>query len=140
MVGTGSIQQDPLTTVTRLVVASRWQAWRAWFEFRRLRRIGHNEIPGLLVTAISRPTPQTVIFVSMWRDEFSLFQFTTLEEHVNAARRAILSGAQVWSAVFRYDGVSSVSKEWVGEPRRWTPSLFHRVTYTHPAEFREDSR
>ena len=61
------------------------------------------------------------MFISLWQDQLSLLQFTTLEAHVQAVRWTIRREGQIWSGVFRLTGTSSMSKPWIGTIRQWEP-------------------
>lgn len=114
-------EHEPVCVVTRITFAS----WRsipgAMLRFRRLRRIGRHEIPGLVDAHLRLRGGATLLFVSLWRDELSLLQFTTLEAHVEAVRWAIRNRGTVWSGVFRLDGTSSMSVPWLGTIGQWQP-------------------
>ena len=112
---------EPVCVVTRIKLGS-WRALPgAIRRFRRLRRLGKREIPGLMDAHLRVVDRVTLMFFSVWRDELSLIQFTTLEAHVNAVRWTIRNKGQVWSGVFRLDGTSSMSKPWIGTVRQWEP-------------------
>jgi hypothetical protein len=117
-------KDQPLCTVTRLGFATRRSAWRAWWRFRRLRALGHRHVPGLIVSRMAFLDARTVVFLSVWRDELSIFQFTTLNEHVEASRWVMQVDGAVWSGTFPYAGTSSLSTPWIGELRRWQPASF----------------
>ena len=68
------------------------------------------------------------MIISLWQDELSLLQFTTLEAHVNTVRWTIRREGQIWSGIFRLTGTSSMSKPWIGTIRHWQPLA------TSPAE------
>jgi hypothetical protein len=107
--------------VTRIVFG-RWRSLPgAIRQFRRLRRIGKREIPGLMEAHLRIRGGATLLFFSVWQDELSLLQFTTLEPHVNAVRWTIRHRGEVWSGVFRLTGTSSMSKPWIGTVRQWEP-------------------
>ena len=112
---------EPVCVVTRITFGS----WRslpgAILRFRRLRRIGRSTIPGLLEAHLRIRRDATLMFISLWQDELSLLQFTTLEAHVQAVRWTIRKEGQVWSGVFRLAGTSSMSKPWIGTIRHWEP-------------------
>jgi len=111
---------EPVCVVTRITFAS----WRsipgAVLRFRRLRRIA-REIPGFVDAHLRLRGDATLLFVSLWRDELSVLQFTTLEGHVDAVRWTIGKHGQVWSGVFRLAGTSSMSAPWLGTIRHWQP-------------------
>jgi hypothetical protein len=113
--------EEPICVVTRIV----FPGWRALpgalRRFRRLRRIGRREIPGVVDAHVRVGKGATVMFFSVWQDELSLLQFTTLEAHVNAVRWTIRHKGRVWSGVFRLTGTSSMSKPWIGTVRQWAP-------------------
>ena len=118
---------EPVCVVTRITFGS----WRslpgAILRFRRLRRLGLRTVPGLLEAHLRIRGNATLMFVSVWQDELSLLQFTTLEEHVQAVRWTIRKQGRIWSGVFRLAGTSSMSKPWIGTIRHWEP-------LTSPAE------
>ena len=113
--------EEPVCVVTRISFAS----WRsipgAVLRFRRLRRLGRKMVPGLVDAHLQLRGNATLLFVSLWRDELALVQFTTLEAHVNAVRWTIRKRGQVWSGVFRLAGTSSMSAPWLGTIRHWQP-------------------
>jgi len=78
-------------------------------------------VPGLVDAHLHVRGNATLLFVSLWRDELALVQFTTLEAHVNAVRWTIRKRGQVWSGVFRLAGTSSMSAPWLGTIRHWQP-------------------
>ena len=78
-------------------------------------------VPGLVDAHLRLRGDATLVFVSLWRDELALVQFTTLEAHVNAVRWTIRKRGQVWSGVFRLAGTSSMSAPWLGTIRHWQP-------------------
>jgi hypothetical protein len=117
------LPDEPVCVVTRIELG-RWRALPgAIRRFRKLRRIGKREIPGLVEAHLRVGRGATLMFFSVWRDELSLVQFTTLEAHVNAVRWTIRQKGQVWSGVFRLDGTSSMSKPWIGTVRQWEPVM-----------------
>jgi hypothetical protein len=122
---------EPLCVVTRIELGRWWVLPWAIRRFRRLRRIGRREIPGLVEAHFRIGRGATLMFISVWRDELSLVQFTTLEAHVNAVRWTIRQRGQVWSGVFRLTGTSSMSKPWIGTVRQWEP-----LTPVQPAPLR----
>ena len=112
---------EPVCVVTRIRLG-RWSAVPgALLLFRRLHRLGRKTIPGLMEAHMRVRGGATVLIVSVWRDELSLIQFTTLDAHVNAVRWTIRKHAEVWSGVFRLAGTSSMSKPWIGRIEHWTP-------------------
>ena len=114
---------DPICVVTRIKFG-RWRAIPgALLTFRRLRRIGRREVPGLVEAHFRIHKGATLMFFSVWKDELSLLQFTTLEAHVNAVRWTIRHRGEVWSGVFRLTGTSSMSKPWIGKVRQWVPLM-----------------
>lgn len=78
-------------------------------------------VPGLVDAHLQVRGNATLLFVSLWRDELSLVQFTTLEAHVDAVRWTIRKQGKVWSGVFRLAGTSSMSAPWLGTIRHWQP-------------------
>lgn len=122
VVGNGPApSEEPVCVVTRITFAS----WRsipgAVLRFRRLRRLGRRMVPGLVDAHLQVRGNATLLFVSLWRDELSLVQFTTLEAHVDAVRWTIRKQGKVWSGVFRLAGTSSMSAPWLGTIRHWQP-------------------
>jgi hypothetical protein len=114
---------DPICVVTRIEFG-RWRSIPgALLTFRRLRRIGRREVPGLVEAHFRVSKGATLMFFSVWKDELSLLQFTTLEAHVNAVRWTIRHRGKVWSGVFRLTGTSSMSKPWIGTVRQWVPLM-----------------
>jgi hypothetical protein len=114
---------DPVCVVTRIVFG-RWRSIPgALLRFRRLRRAGRREVPGLVDAHFRVCRGATLMFFSVWQDELSLLQFTTLEAHVNAVRWTIRHRGEVWSGVFRLTGTSSMSKPWIGNVRQWAPLM-----------------
>jgi len=115
------VSDEPVCVVTRISFAS----WRsipgAVLRFRRLRRIGRTTVPGFVDAHLRLRGGATLLFVSLWRDELALMQFTTLEAHVDAVRWTIRQRGTVWSGVFRLDGTSSMSAPWLGTIRHWQP-------------------
>lgn len=113
--------KEPVCVVTKITFAS----WRsipgAVLRFRRLRRIGRKLVPGLVDAHLQLRGKATLMFISLWRDEVALMQFTTLEAHVDAVRWSIRKRGQVWSGVFRLAGTSSMSVPWLGTIRHWKP-------------------
>ena len=113
--------QEPVCVVTRITFG-RWRVLLgAIRRFRRLHRIAHRTIPGLVDAHVRIRGGATLLIVSLWQDELALLQFTTLEAHVNAVRWTIRNDGQVWSGVFRLAGTSSMSKPWIGTIRHWQP-------------------
>ena len=114
-------EHEPVCVVTRIS----FPGWRAIpgvvLRFRRLRRIGRKTVPGFVDAHLRLRGGATLVFVSLWRDELSLLQFTTLEAHVDAVRWTIRKRGEVWSGVFRLDGTSSMSAPWLGTIRQWQP-------------------
>lgn len=122
---------EPVCIVTRIEFG-RWLSLPgALLRFRRLRRIGRREVPGLVDAHFRIGKGATLMFFSVWRDELSVVQFTTLEAHVNAVRWTIRHRGRVWSGVFRLTGTSSMSKPWIGTVRQWEP-----LTPEQPARLR----
>jgi hypothetical protein len=112
---------EPVCVVTRITFG-KWRSLPgAILRFRRLRRLGHRTVPGLLEAHLRIRGNATLMFVSVWQDELSLLQFTTLEEHVQAVRWTIRKRGRIWSGVFRLTGTSSMSKPWIGTIRQWEP-------------------
>jgi hypothetical protein len=97
--GPPSSSEEPVCVVTRISFPS----WRsipgAVFRFRRLRRVGRRMVPGLVDARLHLRGNSTLLFVSLWRNELALVQFTTLEAH----------------------GTSSMSAPWLGTIRHWQP-------------------
>lgn len=114
------VAHDPLCVVTRLHFANRLDALRAIVRFMRLRKRVKREIEGLIDAQVWISSRQT-LFLSVWRDEQSLIEFTTLEAHVNAVRWSIDARASGWSGVFRFIGTSSMSRDAAGGYRTWRP-------------------
>lgn len=114
----------PLCVVTRLEFPRFTTSVVAALRFFRLRRLGRRRIDGLLESWIRWSLPSTLLFVSVWQDESSLLAFTTLTEHVEAARWFVRAHGRVWSGVFELAGTSSMSEGWVGSIDRWVPRLF----------------
>jgi hypothetical protein len=113
--------EEPVCVITKITFA-RWRSLPgAILRFRRLRRIGRRTIPGLVDAHLRLQGGAAVMFISLWQDELSLLQFTTLEAHVDAVRWAIRKKGQVWSGVFRLTGTSSMSGPWIGTIRHWKP-------------------
>lgn len=112
---------EPICVVTRITFGSWWSVLGAIRRFRRLRRIGRRTIPGLLEVHLRIRGNATLMFISLWQDELSLLQFTTLESHVNTVRWTIRKKGQIWSGIFRLTGTSSMSKPWIGTIRQWEP-------------------
>jgi len=119
--GPPSSSEEPVCVVTRISFASWRSIPSAVLRFRRLRRIGHKMVPGLVDAHLHVRGNATLLFISLWRDELALVQFTTLEAHVNAVRWTIRKRGQVWSGVFRLAGTSSMSAPWLGTIRHWQP-------------------
>jgi len=78
-------------------------------------------VPGLVDAHLQLRGNATLLFVSLWRDELAVVQFTTLEAHVDAVRWTIRKRGRVWSGVFRLAGTSSMSAPWLGTIRHWQP-------------------
>jgi hypothetical protein len=112
---------EPVCVVTRIVFPRWWSLPGALFRFRRLARAGRRLVPGLVDTHVEIRRGPTLLIFSVWRDELSLIQFTTLTAHVKAVRWMIDQRGEVWSGVFRLDGTSSMSKPWIGTVRHWEP-------------------
>ena len=130
------VVDEPICVVTRIELG-RWRALPgAIRRFRRLRRIGRREIPGLVDAHFRIGKGPTLMFFSVWRDELSLVQFTTLEAHVNAVRWTIRQRGQVWSGVFRLSGTSSMSKPWIGTVQQWEPLMQEPRVPVQPAPLR----
>ena len=119
--GPPSSSEEPVCVVTRISFPS----WRsipgAVLRFRRLRRVGRRMVPGLVDAHLHLRGNATLLFVSLWRDELALVQFTTLEAHVDTVRWTIRKQGKVWSGVFRLAGTSSMSAPWLGTIRHWQP-------------------
>jgi hypothetical protein len=112
---------EPVCVVTRITFG-RWRALPgAILRFRRLHRSGRKTIPGLVDAHVRARRGATLFIFSLWQDELSLLQFTTLEAHVNAVRWTIRNNGQVWSGIFRLAGTSSMTKPWIGTIRHWEP-------------------
>jgi hypothetical protein len=127
--------EEPICVVTKIEFG-RWRSIPGALRlFRRLRKIARKEVPGLVEAHFRVSKGATLMFFSVWRDELSLLQFTTLEAHVNAVRWTIRHRGQVWSGVFRLTGTSSMSKPWIGTVRQWEPLLPPDPT-THGARLR----
>jgi hypothetical protein len=118
---------EPVCVVTRIVFPSWRSVPGAMLRFRRLARAGRREVPGLVDTHLRIRRGPTLFFFSLWRDELSLIQFTTLGAHVKAVRWMIDQRGEVWSGVFRLSGTSSMSKPWIGTVRHWEPLAGHAV-------------
>jgi hypothetical protein len=117
---------EPICVVTRITFGKWWSLLGAVVRFRRLRRIGRRSIPGLLDAHFRIGGKATLMFFSLWQDELSLVQFTTLESHVNAVRWTIGKNGQIWSGVFRLTGTSSMSRPWIGTIKHWEPVALAR--------------
>ena len=117
---------EPVCVVTRIHLG-KWRAVPgALLLVRRLHRLGRKTIPGLMEAHMRVRGGATLYIVSVWRDELSLIQFTTLDAHVNAVRWAIRQQAEIWSGVFRLAGTSSMSKPWIGTVEQWVPLALSR--------------
>ena len=131
---------EPVCVVTRITFGS----WRslpgAIVRFRRLRRLGLRTVPGLLEAHLRIRGNATLMFVSIWQDELSLLQFTTLEAHVQAVRWTIRKRGQIWSGVFRLAGTSSMSKPWIGTIRHWQPLAMSQAASSQPERVAADER
>jgi heme-degrading monooxygenase HmoA len=112
---------EPVCVVTRIEFAGWWSIPGAVLRFRRLRRAGRKNVPGFVDAHLRVRGGATVLFVSLWRDELALMQFTTLAAHVDAVRWSIRKKGEVWSGVFRLAGTSSMSVPWLGTIRHWQP-------------------
>ena len=111
---------EPVCVVTRIQLRHWRSVPSAVKRFRALRRAGRSRVPGLVEARRFR-NGKTLFFVSLWKDELALLQFTSLKAHVNAVRWTINEGAAVWSGVFRLAGMSSRSEPWIGTTRQWQP-------------------
>jgi len=121
VVGDLASPEEPICVVTRIIFG-RWSSLAgAFLRFRRLRRIGRRTIPGLIDVHVRIGRNATLTIISLWQDELSLLQFTTLEPHVQAVRWTIDKQGEIWSGVFRLAGTSSMSKPWIGTIRHWEP-------------------
>lgn len=113
--------EEPVCVVTRIKLR-KWRAIPgAWRRFRKLHRIGRQEIPGLVEAHVRIRGGATLLIVSIWENELALIRFTTLDAHVNAVRWTIREQGEIWSGVFRLTGTSSMSKPWIGTIRHWEP-------------------
>jgi hypothetical protein len=117
-----SMSTGPICVVTRLEFRTPLALWRARLMFGRLRHLA-TRIDGFLYARCSIENPRVLTLVSIWASEFSMINFTTLEEHVAAARWTAFAKAQVWSAVFEHRGVSSMTQGWIGRTDQWRPTL-----------------
>jgi len=112
---------EPVCVITRIEFPSWLPVLGALRRFRRLRRLGHRTVPGLVDSHVRIRGGATVLFYSLWETELALIQFTTLTAHVKAVRWMIDKRGRVWSGVFRLTGTSSMSKPWIGTIRHWEP-------------------
>jgi len=132
--------EEPVCVVTRI----RFAKWRsipgAFFRFRKLNRIGRREIPGLVEAHVRIRSGATLLIVSVWENELSLIQFTTLDAHVDAVRWSIRQQGEVWSGVFALLGTSSMSKPWIGTIRHWQPLALSRAEVSQPGGVAVDDR
>jgi hypothetical protein len=110
---------DPMCIITRLSFSKRRHALLAHWKFRRLRKVATERVPGFVDATIRGGGTGHVFFISIWRTERSVFEFTTLSQHVDAVRWAIRARAVVWSGAFDLRGTSSMSTEWISTPSRW---------------------
>ena len=112
------------------------RTWRsipgAFFRFRKLKRIGRREIPGLVEAHVRVRRGATLLIVSIWENELALIQFTTLEAHVDAVRWTIRKQGKIWSGVFALLGTSSMSKPWIGSIRHWQPISMAQAPSARP--------
>ena len=112
---------EPVCVITRIEFPSWLPVLGALRRFRRLRRLGHRTVPGLVDSHVRIRGGATLLFYSLWETELALIQFTTLTAHVKAVRWMIDKRGRVWSGVFRLTGTSSMSKPWIGTIRHWEP-------------------
>jgi hypothetical protein len=127
--------EEPVCVVTKISFG-KWRSLPgAVRRFRKLNRIGHRQIPGLVEAHVRIRRGATLLIVSIWENELALIQFTTLDAHVNAVRWTIDKKGEIWSGVFRLTGTSSMSKPWIGTIRHWEPlavSQAERVAVDEP--------
>jgi len=112
---------EPVCVVTRIKLGKWGSIPGAFLRFRKLHRIGRQEIPGLVEAHVRIRGGATLLIVSIWENELALIRFTTLDAHVNAVRWTIDKQGEIWSGVFRLTGTSSMSKPWIGTIRHWEP-------------------
>lgn len=117
-----SCSPGPICVVTRLEFPTALSLVRARWMFGRLRRLA-RKIDGFLYARCSIENPRVLVLLSIWDSEFSMINFTTLEEHVQASRWTIFAGGKVWSAVFEHRGVSSRTRGWLGRTHQWRPTV-----------------
>lgn len=109
----------PVCVITRLEFRTMGQWVRAMLIFRHLLRLAESKVDGFVLAKKIVPARGVLIITSLWRDDESMFRFTGLESHVNAARWTLGVGAKVWSAVFDARGASSMSAGWIGDLEPW---------------------
>ena len=112
---------EPVCVVTRIKLGNWGSIPGAFLRFRKLHRIGRQEIPGLVEAHVRIRGGATLLIISIWENELALIRFTTLDAHVNAVRWTIDKQGEIWSGVFRLTGTSSMSKPWIGTIRHWEP-------------------
>ncbi len=112
---------EPVCVVTRIICPSHFFLLRAILLFFRLRRLARRSLKGFVDASCWIRTGRTFMMVSIWQDEMSTVQFTTLREHVDAVRWVVAKEAEVWSANFRVKGTSSRSRDWIGRIHPWEP-------------------
>jgi heme-degrading monooxygenase HmoA len=110
---------EPMCIVTRLSFPRQRDARRAKRKFDKLRKLAIRRVPGFVDAVAHLTRTGEVLFLSVWKTERSVFEFTSLDQHVEAVRWAISAHAVVWSGAFDLRGTSSMSTEWISSPAKW---------------------
>lgn len=114
----------PHCVVTRIDFRRRRDYWVGLYLFFRLRRLGMSRIDGIIMSEILTNYRECrLTFVSLWPSQYELVSFTSLDEHVRAARWSFRVGATVWSGVFQLLGQSSMSVDFLGVQPQWRPAI-----------------
>lgn len=87
--------------MTRLTFNGPYALLCARRKFVQLHRLA-KQIDGFLYARSSTEGLRTLMTMSMWDSEFSVINFTTLNEHVEAVRWTIRAKADVWSGMFEH--------------------------------------
>jgi heme-degrading monooxygenase HmoA len=120
---TASVGERAVCVVTRLEFPKWPHLIRAGCQFPRLRSAaGH--IDGFVDARIAIRRNRSMLLVSLWRNNDAMMAYRQLDAHLGALRRAIDTGAGVWSRPFDLRGTSSLSVSWLEPTEQWVFSAF----------------
>lgn len=106
--------------MTRFRLRSTWSLIPFYLAFRRVRRSA-RDVDGLLQAVFLIEDLRTCYTISLWKDDCSIVDFSSIRAHISAANSAFgptyrkdLNRAEIWSAQFRLWAVSCHNLNWEG--------------------------